>query len=185
MRFPLKIALFAAIIWIVFKMSLFILAVADDTTAIAVLTNIFMLLSTISIALYTLKRREKEETNAMLDLKNAMSAGVPYAVITCLFLYVYYAKINPDYYAHKIAEKEFEIKKMVENPVALAKFKREFPDAEVMSKTQIERKLIENNKKGASAGFTATLSLLAMLILSTFYSILLTIIFRKLIFKPT
>jgi hypothetical protein len=113
-----------------------------------------------------------------------MSAGVPYVVITCLFLYFYYAKINPEYYARQIANKEYEIKKMVNDPKALTKFKKEFPDAEVMTKEQIEHKLIENNKKGASAGFTSTLATLALLILSTFYSILVTIIYRKIVFKP-
>jgi hypothetical protein len=184
MRITVKIALFAAVTWIVFKMVLFFLGVADHTTVIAVLSNIFMLLSSISIGLYLQKRHETEETNAMIDLKNAMSAGVPYVVITCLFLYLYYAKINPEYYARQIANKEYEIKKMVEDPKALAKFKKDFPDAEVMTKNQIEHKLIENNKKGASAGFTATLATLALLILSTFYSILVTIIFRKIVFKP-
>jgi len=184
MRTTIKIGIFAAVTWIIFKMVLFALGVADQTTVIAVLTNIFMLLSSISIGLYLQKRHETEETNAMVDLKNAMSAGVPYVVITCLFLYFYYAKINPEYYARQIANKEYEIKKMIEDPKALAKFKKEFPDAEVMTKQQIERKLVENNKKGASAGFTSTLATLALLILSTFYSILVTIIFRKIVFKP-
>lgn len=183
MRITVKIALFASFTWIVFKMTLFILGLADKTTVIAVLTNIFMLLSSISIGLYLQKRHETEETNAMVDLKNAMSAGVPYVVITCLFLFFYYSRINPEFYTRKIAEKEHEIKKMVDDPKALAKFKKEFPDAEVMTKEQIERKLIENNKKGASAGFTSTLATLALLILSTFYSILVTIIFRKIVFK--
>jgi hypothetical protein len=184
MRITVKIGLYAALTWIVFKMVLFVLGVADQTTVIAVLSNIFMLLSSISIGLYLQKRHEKEETNAMVDLKNAMSAGVPYVVITCLFLYFYYARINPEYYARQIANKEYEIKKMVNDPKALTKFKKEFPDAEVMTKEQIEHKLIENNKKGASAGFTSTLATLALLILSTFYSILVTIIYRKIVFKP-
>lgn len=165
-------------------MVLYFLEVADQTTAIAVLTNIFMLLSSISVGLYVQKRHETEETNAMIDLKNAMSAGVPYVVVTCIFLYFYYSKINPEYYGHQIATKEFEIKKMVNDPKLLAKFKKEFPDAEVMTKKQIEYKLIENNKKGASAGFTSTLATLALLILATIYSILVTIIFRKIIFRP-
>jgi hypothetical protein len=52
-----------------------------------------------------------------------------------------------------------------------------------MSKKQIENKLVENNKKAASPGFTSTLATLALLILATLYSILLTIIFRKFIFR--
>jgi len=184
MRTTVKIGIFAAVTWIIFKMVLFALGVADQTTVIAVLTNIFMLLSSISIGLYLQKRHETEDTNAMVDLKNAMSTGVPYVVITCLFLYFYYTKINPEYYARQIANNEYKIHKMVEDPIALAKFKKEFPDAEVMTREQIERKLVENNRNAGSAGYTSTLATLALLILATFYSIILTIIFRKIFFKP-
>jgi hypothetical protein len=183
MRITVKIAIYAAFLWIAFKMTLFVIGVADQTTTIAVLANIFMLLVAISTGLYVQKRSETDETNAMVDLKNALSAGVPYVVLTCLFIYFYYSKINPEYYAHKVANKEYEIKRMVNDPKLLKEFKKDFPDAEVMSKKQIENKLVENNKKAASPGFTSTLATLALLILATLYSILLTIIFRKFIFR--
>jgi len=183
MRITVKTGLVAAATWILFKLCLYAIGVADSTTVIAVLANIFMLLSSISIGLYLQKRSDTEDTNTLVDVKNGMSAGLPYVVLTSVFIYFYYGKINPDYYKHQIAEKEYMIHKMVNDPVQLKKFKDEHADAEVMTKDQIESNLIENNKQGASAGFTATLSTLALLILATFYSLLVTIIFRKLLFK--
>ena len=183
MRITVKAGISAALLWIIFKLTLYFIGFSDGTTILAVLTNIFMLLSAISIGLYLQKRMDTEETNAMVDLKNAMSAGVLYTLITSLFLFFFYSKINPGYYAKKIAEKEFEIHQMVSDSVQLENFKKEFPDAEVMTKEQIEKKLIENNKKGASVGFTSTLTILAMLLLSTFYSIMITIIYRRIVFK--
>ncbi|MCE2712189.1 MAG: DUF4199 family protein [Cryomorphaceae bacterium] len=183
MRITVKSGVAAALFWIIFKLTLYFLGFSDETTFVAVLTNIFMLLSAISIGLYLQKRIDTDETNAMVDLKNAMSAGVPYVLITSIFLFFFYSKINPGYYAQKIAEKEYEIHQMVNDSAQLEKFKQEFPDAEVMTKDQIEKKLIENNKKGASVGFTTTLTILSMLLLSTFYSIMITIIYRKIVFK--
>ena len=119
----------------------------------------------------------------MIDMKNGMSAGVPYVMIVSIFIYFYYSKINPEYYAHQIAENEIAIEKMVNDPIALQKFKESQEDAEVMTKEQIEGKLKDSNKKGASAGFTATLSTLALLILATLYSLLITIIYRRIMFK--
>ena len=72
---------------------------------------------------------------------------------------------------------------MVNDPALLAKFKSENADAEVMSKERIEEKLKAGNKQAASAFSTTTLSVLALLILATIYSILVTVIYRRLIFK--
>jgi tetratricopeptide (TPR) repeat protein len=80
-------------------------------------------------------------------------------------------------------ENEIAIEKMVNDPIALEKFKSQQADAEVMTKEQIEKKLKQSNKQGASAGFTATLSTLALLILATLYSLLVTIIYRRIVFR--
>jgi hypothetical protein len=57
-------------------------------------------------------------------------------------------------------------------------------DAEVMTKEEIEKKLKDSNIQGASPGFRSTLSVLALLVLATLYSILVTIIYRQVVFKP-
>ena len=121
MRITVKTGLVAAATWILFKLCLFAIGVADSTTVITVLANIFMLLSSISIGLYLQKRSDTEETNTLIDVKNGMSAGLPYVVLTSVFIYFYYGKINPDYYKHQIAEKEYMIHQMVNDPVQLKK----------------------------------------------------------------
>lgn len=183
MRITVKTGIISAAIWIGVKMSFFYLELFEDTIVPAVLINILGLLLAISIGLYLQKRKDTEETNAMHDIKNGLAAGFPYVLIVSIFIYLFYAKINPEYYAHQVAENEIAIEKMVNDPVELEKFKKSQPDAEVMTKEEIELKLKESNKKGASAGFTATLSTLALLILATIYSILVTIIYRKILFK--
>jgi hypothetical protein len=183
MRITIKTGIISAAIWIGIKLSFFYLGVFQETIVPAVLLNILGLLLSIAIGLFLQKRRDTEETNTMIDMKNGMSAGVPYVMIVSIFIYFYYSKINPEYYAHQIAENEIAIEKMVNDPIALQKFKESQEDAEVMTKEQIEGKLKDSNKKGASAGFTATLSILALLILATLYSLLITIIYRRIMFK--
>ncbi|MBP6089782.1 MAG: DUF4199 domain-containing protein [Crocinitomicaceae bacterium] len=183
MRITVKTGIISALSWIGIKMGIYYTGLFERTIIPAVLLNILGLLACISIGLYLQKRRDTEETNTMIDLKNAMSAGVPYVLMVSIFIYFFYAKINPEYYQHQIAENEIAIEKMVNDPIALEKFKSQQADAEVMTKEQIEKKLKQSNKQGASAGFTATLSTLALLILATLYSLLVTIIYRRIVFR--
>lgn len=183
MRITVKTGIIAAAIWILLKLSFFYLDLFPDTIVPAVLLNILGLLLAISIGLFLQKRRDVDETNAMYDIKNAMSAGLPYVLMVTVFIYFFYSKINPEYYAHQVAENEIAIEKMVNDPVELQKFKETQADAEVMTKEEIEKKLKESNRQGASAGFTATLSTLSLLILAMIYSILVTVIYRQILFK--
>lgn len=183
MKTTVKTGLIAAASWILLKLSFFYLGLFPETIAPAVLLNILGLLLAISIGLFVQKRKDTEETSAMHDIKNALSAGFPYVLLVCIFIYLYYAKINPSYYANQVAKKEIAIEKMVNDPKALEVFKASQPDAEVMTNEAIEAKLKDSNRKGASPGFTATLSVLSMLLLATIYSILVTIIYRKILFK--
>jgi hypothetical protein len=182
MRIAVKTGIITAFCWITIKLVFHYSGLFSETIVPSVLLNILGMLVSIAIGLYLHKLRSTEETNTLLDIKNAMTAGIPYAVIVSIFIYVYYSRINPEYYLHQIAENEIAIEKMVNDPVALAKFKSEQADAEVMTKEEIETKLKKSNRQGAAPGFTATLSMLALTVLATLYSLLVTIIYRRLIF---
>ena len=57
------------------------------------------------------------------------------------------------------------------------------PDYEVMTKAQIRKKIIANTKGVYSAKSTSILALLAMTVYATINSLLITAIFRKVVFK--
>ncbi len=182
MRIAVKTGVITALCWITIKLVFHYTGLFSETIVPSVLLNILGMLVSIAVGLYLHKLRSSEETNTLLDIKNAMTAGIPYAVIVSFFIYIYYSRINPEYYLHQIAENEIAIEKMVNDPVALAKFKNEQADAEVMTKEEIEAKLKKSNRQGAAPGFTATLAMLALTVLATLYSLLVTIIYRRLIF---
>ena len=165
MRITVKTGIIAASIWIFIKLVFFNLGLFLMNPIPGVLLNILGLLLAIFIGLYLQKRRDTEETNTLVDIKNGMSAGLPYIIMVSVFIYFFYSKINPEYYAHQIAENEIAIEKMVNDPVQLKQIKASQEDAEVMTKEEIEKKLKESNRQGASVGFTTTLSLLSLLIL--------------------
>ena len=182
MRVTVKTGIITAFCWMFIKLVFYYTGTFTDTIVPSVMLNILGMLVSIAVGLYLHKLGDKEESNTLLDIKNAMTAGIPYAVLVSIFIYIYYSQINPEYYLHQIAENEIAIEKMVNDPVQLAKFKSDQPDAEVMTKEEIEFKLKKSNRQGAAPGFTTTLAMLALTVLATLYSLLVTIIYRRLIF---
>jgi hypothetical protein len=184
MRITVKIGIITAFAWIGIKMIFHYFSTIDtieDIVPIALL-NILGLLLAIAIGLFIQKMRDTEGTNALLDIKNAMTAGIPYVIIVSVFIYVYYNNINPEFYKHQIAEKNIAVQKMVNNPKQLALYKKNNPETEVMTNEQIIKRESDNENINP-AKTQAILTLLALTVLSTIYSLLVTMIFRRILFK--
>jgi hypothetical protein len=189
MRITVKVGVICALIWIAIKYILFALDIFPGKMATSMywpLSGLFSslgLLTAISIGLYIQKRRDTMETNALYDIKNAMSAGLPYVVIVSSFLHLFYTQINPEFIKHRIAEGEVSIEKMIKDPEKMDSIRKEYPDAEVMTDAQIEKRAKASNIDNASPGRLTTLATSAMLLLAAFYSLLVTMIFRKVVFR--
>lgn len=172
-----------ALLWIGFKMIFFWSGAFGNDIVPAVLLNMLFLLFSISIGLYLYKRQEKESGNALLDIKNAMSAGLPYAVIVSVFIYFYYGKIDPEFNRHQISEAYTTIEKKLENPEELKQIKASNEDFEVMTKEEILAKTKDNLERNYNPTFAMTISMLALLLLATLNSIFVTIIYRRIVFR--
>ncbi len=184
MRITVKVGILFAIGWILLKLSLFGMGISSETSLVpSILINMFFLISSVTVGLYLQKRNEADSGNALNDIKNGMSAGIPYAIIISIFLYVYYAKVDPSYIQSKITDKEVELNKLLSDPATLKKVKESNADYEVMTVSQIRKKEIENDKSVYSASSTAIFSLLAMTMYTTFNSIIITVIMRKIVFR--
>lgn len=149
----------------------------------AVLMNMLFLLLAIAVGLYIHKRREQDSGNALNDIKNGLSAGLPYALVVSVFIYFYYEKIDPGFNQHQIAEAHAGISKLLETPEGLAEARSSNPDFEVLTKDEIFEKMKEGPEGFYKASSTMTLSMLAMLLLGTLNSIFITIIYRKVVFR--
>lgn len=188
MRITVRIGLLFAAIWIGLKMVLFATQVGESRydLTVPIMANILCLLLAISIGLYLHKSRETEYTNALGDIKNGLSAGVPYIVVVSIFMYFYYTKIDPEYNQHQRAEAAMQMEKMMDDPKELQALRDSNPEFEVMTVDELRESLTSNQEAMYSAQAVTTISLLGMLILATFNSIFITIIYRKLIFRqPT
>lgn len=184
MRITVKVGILFAIGWILVKLSLFGMGYdTKDVIVPAAFINMFFLILAITIGLYLQKRKDLEDGNALRDIKNGMSAGIPYTILVSIFIYFYYAKIDADYLKHQLVERQTELVKQLNNPKTFQKIKDSNADFEVMTKAQIQKKIMINDKSGLSANSSTIMALLAMTMYTTLNSVFITIIFRKIVFK--
>ncbi|MBL4862581.1 MAG: DUF4199 family protein [Crocinitomicaceae bacterium] len=182
MKITVKTGLILAAIWILIKMSMYWSGMIDSQIPGA-LINILCLLTAITIGVILSKLRNKDATSALADIKDGMAAGLPYTIVISVFLFLFYGKIDPGFTQHKVAERLAATEKKLNDDKIWAEFKRENRDFETYTKEQFydeEKVKIEaaNNPKSIMI-----MSLLGGLMLGTLYSILVTIILRRIVFR--
>lgn len=182
MRLTVQTALLFAALWIVLKMGMFWAGMEDSQIPGAML-NILCLLMSVSIGLYRVKSRRTEHINALGDIKDAMSAGLPYTLIVSGFIYFFYANIDREFTDHKISERLTAVEKKLAEPGEWEQFKKDYPDYETYSKEQFMKEEKSKIEAANNPRSVFVMSLLGGLMLGTFYSILVTAIYRKLIFR--
>lgn len=186
MRASLKIAVLFAGIWFFGKYLFFYfqLLQTNEQYPIQVMWNILCLLLAMTIGSLIEKRKQDiSQSSVLSDIKSILGIGMVYTVIVSGLIYLYYAKIDPAYNENQIATIEESMKKMVNDPVEFKKFKTERPEYEALSKEEILKKSSESIRPWYQANTVMTISLLGMLMLSVINSLVITVIFRKVLFR--
>lgn len=183
MKITLKTGLIFAGVWISIKMIFFLTGAFGTNIVPSVMLNILCILLAISVGLYKQKKSEEEAGSLLQDIKNGMTAGVPYALIVSVFMYFFYTTIDPGFNQHQIAEAEAQIEKNLEDPKTFAQIKSSNPDFEVMTKDQIRDLMVQSPRAVFKASTTMTISMLALLLLGTMNSIFVALVYRKIVFK--
>lgn len=143
--------------------------------------NSLCLILAISIGLY-MHKRKNPQSNLLGDIKNALSAGLPYTIVISIFIYLFYTYIDPGYTEHKISERITAAEKYIANEDNWNKIKAN-PTYETFSKEQFLKAEMESATTFNSPKFVMIVSLLGGLLLGTFYSIFVSVIYRKVMFK--
>lgn len=186
MRPSLKIALLFAGVWFLGKMTFFYAQIFQDNSGVKflVMWNILCLLLGMSIGTLIEKRREdRSQSTALGDIRKAMGGGMLYTVVVAGLLYLYYQKIDPAYNERQIVMHLERDQKMLDDPKQFAKVKKDNPDLQALTKQEILAKQKVNYSSVYSAGSTMTLSMLGMLLLTTINAIVLTVLYRRILFR--
>lgn len=179
-RFALLFAgLFAAVKFLFMELNVF-----QDNIQIPGLINNFFLLTAISLGLFFEKKKEGfGEGGPMSDIKNAMRAGAPYVLLVSGFIYFYYNTINPQFIESGIEVRMDMIYKDMERESYVDSLKMHKSEFQVMTNDEILREARNEIESNLSPRTMFTFSLLGLLILSVSYSILITLIYRKILLK--
>jgi len=179
MKIYVKIGLAFAFLWILIKLSCFTFNVLLTKLEPFVFMNMLFVTIAISVALYIKKRKQKEYSNLLDDIKTAMIPGVIYTVVVSVFIYFYYQNIYPEFNTDKISEMEIRMqdKKNIDD------LRKSNPEMENKSDEEIKGKVLKSINDYYSAKFTMTITLLALLVYTTLNSIVLSLIFRRVIFR--
>lgn len=184
MKITFKTAFVFAAIWIGLKLLGLKLGFnIPSNTTFFVLTNMFFLLASVAIGLYLQKLKGVEDDSILTDIKNGMTSGVIYSVVICGFLYFYYEKIDPEYNQKMVAEREAYFKTIVDDPIQLKKLKESNTELEVMSNEEIMKEFRKTPQMLFSGNFIMIYGILSMFMLSTLYSVVIAVIYRKFLFR--
>ena len=180
MKITVKVGICTALISIVIRYGAFTLGLFEfGTIKLFVFLNMFLLTSAVSIGLFIVKKNQEEESNLLLDIKTGMTAAMPFTLLVSCFLFIFYSYIHPEYNEHQIKERM----ELVKKPTYLNVMRKEDPESE----NKTDQELIANEEKKAKVMYTPKaamiVSLLGMLVFSTFNSIFISLIYRKIIFK--
>lgn len=186
MRFSIKISILLAGIWFLGKYILFSFQLFQTTEQYSyhVMWNILCLLFAMTIGSWIEKRRAiGKESNVLSDMKNILAPGLVYTLLVSGMIYFYYAKIDPSYNEKQLFLVENSMKEMVNDPVKLKKFKEQRPEFEAFSKEEILKKSRESIQPWYTPKTSMIIALLGMLMLSIINALILTIIYRKVLFR--
>ena len=178
MRFPIKVGLICALIWIGIKLASLSFSLSLNDVKPFVFINMFLLTTSITWALYFMKLKE-QESNLLNDIKNGMLAGVPYTVVISIFLYFYYDRIYPDFNQLKIKE----VAHKLDDPSAIKAIQKNNPEMQNDSAEEIRSQVLEKTKLIYSAKFNMLVALLSLMLYTTLNSIVISLIFRRVVFR--
>jgi hypothetical protein len=134
---------------------------------------------TAGIALFLYhKKRTETESNILTDIKNGLSVGLPYTLLVSFFLFFYYKNIDPSFNAQKLAQ----IESQMDSAAEIAQFRKSNSALENKTDQEIRSLAKQNMSMMYNPQFTLSISLLALLVYSTLNSLLIAVIYRKVVF---
>jgi|SRR5690554_6008289 len=184
LRPALKFSLLFAGLWIALKMIFMAFNLFQEDIQVTGLLNNFFLLSAIALGLFFEKRKEGfGEGTAMTDIKHAVTAGAPYVLIVSLFMFYYYDTINPEFIETRVEERVDLIYNDMQRESYVDSLKVNKPEFRTRTDEEILREAKREIESNLSPKSMLVFSLLGMLILAVTYAILLTLVFRKVLFR--
>ncbi|MBM3160499.1 MAG: DUF4199 domain-containing protein [Bacteroidetes bacterium] len=178
MTIPLRVGFLTSLFFILLKLISLKIGWSLYEIKPFVFTNMFLVTAAIAYSLYQVKRYE-EDSNYLNDVKNGMSAGLPYTVVVGVFLFFYYQNIFPDYTQSKIEYMEHQLN----DPDNINELKKNNQDLSNKSDKEIKTLMMNQTEMMFSPKFTMVITLLGLTIFSAINSLIISLIYRRIVFR--
>lgn len=176
----IRFAVISAAVWILFKYVIFILGKAIELFDFSVMVNNFMLLLTVSLAIFfTKKSQGYAEVRKRDDIQVGIKAGMIYTILVVLFSYYYNAKLDSSVLDDRIAQRIEQLDSAISSDEGLKLYRERNTQAQTLSKDQIIQKEREATENFLNPRVSALLLVMFFTLLTIFYAAFITIVIRK------
>lgn len=180
MKSPLSISLFFALTYIIIKLIVFNLGKSVELFVPLILVNIFLILLAILFGLRAWKKtQEKADDNFLEDFKCTMRNASVYALIISSFVFVYYSAIDTNF-REQLAERQFA-------DISKEDFKEmQKKDPDMLGNKTLDdyKKLKKGEMKLFTSPFmTTTMTLMGLMLIGLFYSIIVVLMWPRVLSK--
>lgn len=181
---PYQVGLLFAFSFIIVKMIAYFSGIWLLEMKPFAMINMLFLLAAIAMGLYRyLKNDSVKGEDFMKEIKKAMQAGIVYTIVVSGFLFIYYNNIHTEFFSTIKKEQLDTLQKAIDNPVLLANMRRTNGALELMEPQEMLQERKKQLDQFMSPSFTVVITLMGMMLLSILYSIMTTLIFRKILFR--
>ena len=154
-----------------------------ETLSTFVMLNMLFGTFSVIVALLIVNNKQDLDRNLLMDVKSGMSSGLVYTLVVSFFIYMYYDKINPAYNQSQINKRKIELTKHFLATKNVEAYRNNKPEWKSLNK----KELLEEDAK-AMAHFispkrTMIFSLSGLLLWTTLNSIVISLIFRRFLFR--
>jgi amino acid transporter len=176
----IRFALISAAVWILLKYVIFISGKAIELFDFSVMANNFMLLLTVSLAIFfTKKSQGYTEVRKRDDIQVGIKAGMIYTILVVLFSYYYNAKLDSSVLDERIAQRIEQLDSAISTDEGLKLYRERNTQAQTLSKDQIIQKEREATENFLNPRVSALLLVMFFTLLTIFYAAFITIVIRK------
>jgi amino acid transporter len=176
----IRFALICALVWIAFKYVIFISGKSIDLFDFTVMANNFMLLLTVSLAIFFTKKNDGfPDVRKRDDIKIGIKAGMIYTVVVVLFSYYYNANVDSSVLDERIAQRMEQLESAISTDAGLELYRERNTQAQTLSREQIMLKEREATLNFLNPRVSTLLLMMFFTLLTIFYSAFITLVIRK------
>jgi hypothetical protein len=177
------VILILAVVWLLLRSAMPAIIGSDSSYTLGVFANLFFLLLAVYWSLRDLYSPGRpEDGNFLTDMKQALRAGSKYVILVTGFIFLTYSYIHKDYLAGKASMQLEAAKEELAKEGALEAVIEANPQLAGKTKEELMEMKTEQIQAFLSPQTQTLFSLVALMFMNMVYSVLIVLLFRKVLY---